>query len=204
MERSLIGEYATKHRESRYGTTGIKVLPHVAPHAIALAPRSLIDYGCGQSRLGPALGAVLGVDDVARYDPAIPALSALPVRRFDLLISIDVLEHIPDGEIDAVAREMAGLAAHAYLVIDTAPAKARLSDGSNAHVSLHDGPWWLQRLRPSFPTLRQIPIGRRNRVAFKTFDAELPPLRAAAVRGWFQAVVRARRVAAKVGLHPVD
>ncbi|WP_181706774.1 methyltransferase domain-containing protein [Chthonobacter rhizosphaerae] len=200
MERSLIAEYQLKHRISRYGTTGIKVLPHVVTHALALRPSSLIDYGCGQSMLAPVLADAIGATSVLRYDPAIPFLSRLPEQRFELLTCIDVLEHVPDEEIDAVASEMASCCVNAILVIDTAPAKATLSDGRNAHVSIHDETWWLARLTPAFPSLRPFRIRRRNRVAFKTFDEDLRPMRATCVRGWYWGVVKARRLAAELGL----
>ncbi len=181
MERRLIGEYAAIHSRTRYGATGDKVLPYLLPHALALRPASLVDYGCGQSRLADILAAKAGIATVRRYDPAIPDLAEPPAEPFDLLINVDVLEHVPDDELDAVMAEMAAMARHALIVIDTRPAKLILSDGRNAHVSLHDGPTWAKRLARHWPAVKPIPILRKGRVAFKTFDAGLPAVVGAAI-----------------------
>lgn len=177
MERALIREYEHLHRTSHYGATAHKALPYLLPHVLFLKPGRLIDYGCGQSDLAEILAWKAGIGVTARYDPAIPALAQRPSGIFDLLVNVDVLEHIPEEEIDSVAQDMSGLCRHALLVIDTGPALTLLSDGRNAHVSQHDGAWWLSRLRPFFPSLRPIPIGRPRRVAFKTWNEGLP---------WFQ------------------
>jgi hypothetical protein len=178
MERKLIGDYERLHTTTTdYGATGYKCMPFLLPHILALRPRSMIDYGCGRSDLAARLGRKAAIPAVAGYDPGVPHLSRRPDEMFDLLVNVDVLEHVPDDELDSVMAEMAAMARHAIIVIDTAPARTLLSDGRNAHVSLHDGEEWLCRLRPHFPTIRPIRIKRHARVGFKTWEAALPPLR---------------------------
>jgi hypothetical protein len=176
LERSLIRDYEYFHSSNIYGFGG-RHLPFLLPHILALRPHSLIDYGAGRSDIAYRLGAKAQIERIACFDPAVPARAALPARTFDLLISLDVLEHIPEEEMDTVLAEMAGLARHMLLVIDIAPATAVLSDGRNAHVSLHDEAWWQARLARFVPAIRPVPIRRRNRVAFKSWDAALPPWR---------------------------
>ncbi len=96
-------------------------------------------------------------------------------------MSLDVLEHIPEEELDAVLSEMAGMAKHVLHVIDTKLAQAILSDGRNAHVSLHDQAWWLERVGRYFPSARPIPIARPSRIGLKTWDDSLPAWRGAYV-----------------------
>ena len=55
------------------------------------------------------VGARARIPDVAVFDPAVPERAVRPERVFDLLINVDVLEHVPDEEIDAVVAEMADL-----------------------------------------------------------------------------------------------
>lgn len=182
-QHSLVDEYAGFHStDASYGATGHKTLPWILPHLKALKPASLIDYGCGKGLLGPLVGRRLGIADIGRYDPAVPAFSAKPGRRFDVLINVDVLEHIPEDELDAVLADMAAVADEAILVIDTAPARTLLSDGRNAHVTLHGADWWAAKLKPHFPTIRPMTIRRRARVAFKTFDAEATAVETQAIR----------------------
>lgn len=182
MEYSLVSEYQRLHSNHRYGATARHALADMLPHILALKPASLIDFGCGQSNLAALIGAKAGIAEVHRYDPAIPEISTLPDHRVELAVNVDVMEHIPDEEIDAVLASIAKVARHALFVIDIGPAKLTLSDGRNAHVSQHEAPWWLARLKPHFPDVREIVIHRRNRVAFKTWDAEYPLLPSLAIR----------------------
>ena len=173
MSGSLVSEYASVHKAKRYGDTGWRSLPFILPHLLALRPQSLVDFGCGQSDLGLRLARAARIASVHRYDPAIPEFSVRPGAFSDVLVNVDVLEHIPDEELDAAIADMASLARHAVIVIDTAPARLKLSDGRNAHVSLHDEAGWEKRLKKSFPTIRPVAIGRKSRVGFKTFDDQL-------------------------------
>lgn len=171
MERRLLDEYRHLHSAGDYGGSGYKLLPFLLPQVLALKPASIVDYGCGKSELAALLAVKAGIGRVAMYDPALPARATKPEGTFDLLVNVDVLEHIPDEEIDAVVAEMASMTRDALIVVDTRPAKFRLSDGTNAHVSLHDEAWWLDRLKRFFPSLRPIRVRRKGRVGFKTFDA---------------------------------
>ena len=142
---SLIGDYEKRHSRSGqpYGYSGHNSLPCLLPHVLALKPSSLIDYGCGRSDLAFRLGRKAGIRRVERYEPAIKELSRRPTERFDLLVNVDVFEHIPDEEIDSAARDMAGCAKHVILVIDTKESGGKLSDGRSIHVSVHNEAWWL-------------------------------------------------------------
>ncbi|MCS0501658.1 class I SAM-dependent methyltransferase [Ancylobacter mangrovi] len=195
MEYSLVDEYAKLHSRHRYGATARHALADMLPHILALKPASLIDFGCGQSNLAMLIAAKAGIGTFHRYDPAIPELSALPSGRVELAVNVDVMEHIPDEEIDAVLASIAAVATHALFVIDTGPAKILLSDGRNAHVSQHDATWWLARLKPHFPAIREMPIHRRNRVAFKTWDGEVGGLVGLGVRARERAIYRTQKLA---------
>ena len=133
-----------------------------------LKPASVLDYGCGKSILLDVLNMpALEVRD--RYDPAIPEFASVPERTYDLLINVDVLEHIPEENLDTVLKQMAGLAEHAIIVVDTKPAALFLADGRNAHVSLHDHGWWKARLEREFGPIYPFRVARRGRAAFRTW-----------------------------------
>jgi hypothetical protein len=167
-ERDLVAQYAEIHRSRIYGNTSVKNLRFLRPEVRLLAPRSILDYGCGQSRLLEALDT--GAETrLIRYDPAIPAYAMRPAERADLLLNVDVLEHIPEGDLDAVIGEMAGLCRNAIVVVDTRPAAAVLPNGENAHCTLHPHGWWQERLARFFPVLVPIRVARRSRAAFRTW-----------------------------------
>jgi hypothetical protein len=173
MRRKHISDDNQFHAKKVYGTGG-KDYPSVLPHILALAPSSIIDYGAGRSEIALWLGKKAGASRAARFDPAVPGIDKIPEERFDVVTSFDVLEHIPEDELDAVLSEMATIGRDALLIIDIAPAKAILSDGRNAHVTLHDEEWWHERLAAYFPTIQPFKIRRPHRVAFKTWENELP------------------------------
>jgi hypothetical protein len=168
MEGSLVEQYRLIHESRVYGNTSVKNVPYLLPHVWALRPNSALDYGCGQSRLIDVLSRA-GVARVERYDPAITTFAIPPDGRFDLVLNIDVLEHIPEDELEPILSDMARLARHAIFVVDTGPAKARLPDGRNAHVTIRTPAWWSARLRNYFPTLEPIRVRSRRRAAFKTW-----------------------------------
>jgi hypothetical protein len=170
---SKIGLYQQLHAHAAYGNTSVKNLRFLRPHLTLRQPASLLDYGCGQSRLLEALEMDENVQ-LTRYDPAIPAFSARPSVAADVLLNIDVLEHVPESELDAVLADMRSLGKDAVIVIDTQPAVQILANGENAHCTLHDAGWWAERLRPYFPVLTPIRVARRGRAAFITWDYSFP------------------------------
>jgi hypothetical protein len=168
----LIDYYRSTHARRVYGTSSVKNLRFLRPWIEIVKPASVLDYGCGQSLLIDVLGLADGVERW-RYDPAIPAYATRPSQASDLLINIDVLEHIEEKDVDWVIAEMAALGRRALIIIDTVPAKHRLPDGRNAHVTLKPHAWWRDALRQHFPAVEPMPTPRRTRAGFKTWKS--PP-----------------------------
>jgi len=171
MSEDLIQQYRVIHSSEAYGNTSVKNLPYFLPLIDELKPKSIIDFGCGQSTLADELSAASGAP-ATRYDPAIPQYSQKPEGKFDLLINVDVLEHIPEDELEPIIAEMAGFAKHAIIVIDTGPAVLILPDGRNAHVTQQDQDWWAERLGKHFPYLEPIRVRSKRRAAFKTWKSD--------------------------------
>ncbi|RMH46107.1 MAG: hypothetical protein D6686_15955 [Alphaproteobacteria bacterium] len=170
---ALIEFYRNKHATEAYGDTSVKYLRFLRPEIALLGPASVIDYGCGQSRLIDILARDIGFRPI-RYDPAIPEHAARPGEVADLLICIDVLEHVEEDDLDAVIADMRSLCREAIIVVDTRPAVQRLPDGRNAHVSLHPHGWWRDRLQRHFGPLTPIRCPRRSRAGFRTFRRPRP------------------------------
>ena len=164
----LIDQYRRIHASASYGTTSVKNLRFIRPEIQLLRPQSILDYGCGQSRLIELLDLGYAAD-LKRYDPAIPAYAQKPAGVFDLLINVDVLEHIEEADLDAVISEMRSLCRDALIIIDTKPAIKLLSDGRNAHVTIRPHDWWRARLSRHFDHLEAISTVRRSRAGFRTW-----------------------------------
>ena len=165
----LIDQYRRIHASAAYGTTSVKNLRFIRPEIQLLRPQSILDYGCGQSRLIELLDLGYAAD-LKRYDPAIPAFALKPAGVFDLVINVDVLEHIQETDLDAVLAEMRGFGREALIIIDTRPAKKLLSDGRNAHVTIRPHDWWRERLSRHFDHLEPISTVRRSRAGFRTWS----------------------------------
>ena len=72
---------------------------------------------------------------------------SLPGNEFDGVISTDVLEHIPEREIDDVMKEIFEMAQKfVYLNIAMYPAITLLPNGENAHCTLKPKEWWNEKI----------------------------------------------------------
>lgn len=120
-------------------------VPKFANSVLALVGKTcattILDYGCGAG----ALKRVLPGFDVREYDPGIAEKSALP-EPADVVVCLDVLEHIEPEKLPAVLDHLAEMTLLACVVsIATRPAKKRLPDGRNAHLIIDNGSWWRQQ-----------------------------------------------------------
>lgn len=156
----LIEQYRRMHRAGAYGATSIKKAPYILPYIQLLRPRTVIDYGCGQSLLADLVSERCGAE-VTRYDPGLPAYDRRPSGSFGLLLNIDVLEHVPEEAVDGVLCDMARLSSKALIIIDTRPAATTLSDGRNAHLTQRPPDWWRGRLLCHYPHVQRIWVQRR-------------------------------------------
>lgn len=110
---------------------------------------TLIDYGCGLGRQysEERVHDWWGVTPTL-YDPAVPEFAEKPDGDFDGAICTDVLEHVPEEELDDLLAEIYGYARKAvFFTICCRKAKRCLPDGKNCHVTIRPTEWWHQKLR---------------------------------------------------------
>jgi 2-polyprenyl-3-methyl-5-hydroxy-6-metoxy-1,4-benzoquinol methylase len=114
--------------------------------------KTLLDYGCGSMR---NLVKVLDCDVAYEgYDPAVPEFASDP-EPADVVVCIDVLEHIEPECLDAVLDHLRSKTIrHAFLTIHTGPAVKVLSDGRNAHLIQQPAAWWLPKLMQRWTLLQ--------------------------------------------------
>jgi FkbM family methyltransferase len=152
---------------------GSSLLPHVARIkrlVSATGARTILDYGAGKGQqyrprpvsidgqlVAESVAEFWDVDEVRCYDPGYPPHATLPDEQFDGVISTDVLEHCPEEDLPWILDEML---AHArrfvFLNVACFPARKRLPNGENAHVTLHPPEWWrdlVRRRAERFPGL---------------------------------------------------
>lgn len=135
----------------------IGIVAKIARHTDA---KSVLDYGSGKGRLYsetnlklpdgtviPSVREFWGVDDIRLYDPGVEEYATRPDSTFDGVVSTDVLEHIPEEDIDWVLAECFGFAGKfLYMNIASYPAKKILPNGWNAHATVQPPEWWRERI----------------------------------------------------------
>jgi hypothetical protein len=126
-----------------YGTSGAKYAD-IVRQISNWGRLSILDWGAGKCTLALSLGPAYRVTN---YDPCIEGLET-PPDPHPVVACTDVLEHIEPHLVNDVLAELRRLTTQRILlVISTRPAVKTLADGRNAHISLHEEDWWLERIK---------------------------------------------------------
>jgi len=115
---------------------------------------TVLDFGCGRGdayRSPHKLHHEWGLKriDVALYDPAFSRHDHLPERRFSAVLCSDVLEHIPEENVNDF---IGGLFKRAKRLVWASvccrPAKKTFpQNGENLHVTVQPLEWWQERFK---------------------------------------------------------
>jgi hypothetical protein len=120
--------------------------------------RSLLDYGCGKAEMYKEfrLRRLFGLEKLTLYDPGVPEYAAKPPEAHDIVVCVDVLEHVPEQFVDDVLSDLACLTKKVlYLCVATRPASKTFKDGTNVHLTVKPRSWWLNKVR-SLPVFTVI------------------------------------------------
>ena len=149
--------YAKMHETGFYGGSSTELHLHTVADVVRKEnPKRILDFGCGRSDLVAHFWCD-GKRDIARYDPAINKYKSMPEGKFDLILCCDVLEHIPMASIDKVLGEIKAKGDKVLFTISTKPARAKLPDGTNAHITLLTRSEWRRWLDSVFGSVRELP-----------------------------------------------
>ena len=135
--------------------TAIKAAQNICP------VQSLLDHGTGQGGLISTLTQDQSLQINAQgYDPGVPTFSNMPTSKYDVVTSIDVLEHIGKPFIQSTLKEISGLTAKFFFFcIDLLPASKTTADGRNAHFLIAPSEWWITQIKNEFKILTFIEVG---------------------------------------------
>tara|TARA_B100000900_G_scaffold406828_1_gene418494 strand:+ start:333 stop:836 length:504 start_codon:yes stop_codon:yes gene_type:complete len=114
-------------------------------------PVNVLDFGCGKGwqYTRQNMHEYWGIEKPVLYDPYVAKYNKLAGYRnryFDLVLCVDVMEHILPNEVDNILHSLFFLGNYVYFHIDTKPAIKTFSCGTNFHISLHDEDWWINKL----------------------------------------------------------
>jgi len=152
---SLIPDYRKLAETADGNFGGLSILNHVKSIrslAQQVDAKTMLDFGCGRGdayrsphKLHHQIGLSRG--DVTLYDPAFRPTSALPTGQYDLVVCSDVLEHIPEHEVDEFVARLFGYAKKAvWASVCCRPAKKFFpGTNTNLHVTVKPIEWWRQK-----------------------------------------------------------
>jgi 2-polyprenyl-3-methyl-5-hydroxy-6-metoxy-1,4-benzoquinol methylase len=141
----------------RYGRRHTALVRAIIRHAKAT---HVFDFGCGCHH---SLVTALQQDtrlSITGYDPAIADEAQTETLRNtidlalkpDLLVSTDVLEHVPEAELSQCWDIFRTLAPRwLYIVVSTRNTRLRLSDGTSLHKTVRPALWWKTQLSTNLP-----------------------------------------------------
>ena len=179
---SLIGQYNTLHvdgdlnrkEDAQKVYAGRSIMRWIDPikSLIALTgSHDLLDYGSGKGYQYQNLSLededqiryqslqdYWKVDEVYCYDPAYPPHQEFPQKKYDVVISTDVLEHCNQEDVKWIIDEIFGLAKECvFATIACFNAQRFLPNGESVHCTIRPGVWWnkiLQSITPSYPEVK--------------------------------------------------
>lgn len=140
-------------KDPSWGTTADQWLSVIKGLMTKHKPASVLDYGCGKAVLAGH------IPFIQSYDPNVPGYD-IPPDAAELVLCVDVLEHIEPECIDAVLDDLRRLTkAVGFFVICTVPAVAVLSDGRNAHLIVESAEWWRDKIAKRFDIIDEQSAG---------------------------------------------
>jgi len=116
--------------------------------------KTILDYGCGKAKFHSILfnnkkvpGSPMDVD-ITPYDPAIAKFANKPTGQYDLVLCVDVMEHVQEDKVEEVLKDIFTFSNRIFLTITCYPATQVLLNGKNAHYTIKEPDWWKEKLKP--------------------------------------------------------
>ena len=142
------------HAVGNYGIASAEFAPMVAKVIDGHKVKKVLDYGAGSKltliRTISEKRLVSAAFDYVPYEPAVPQYADAP-EPAEMVVCIDVLEHIEPECLDAVLDDLKRLTERVGLfTVHCGPAGKTLPDGRNAHVIQEPPEWWLPKITDRF------------------------------------------------------
>jgi 2-polyprenyl-3-methyl-5-hydroxy-6-metoxy-1,4-benzoquinol methylase len=131
------------------GGSTAKHADDIADLVMETSAKTLLDFGCGKGgqyadhQVHKVWGGIMPV----LYDPGVPSHMDLPCGVWDGVLCIDVLEHVPECAVLDVLDDVISRASRfVFANISTRVAGVRLPNGENAHCTVREHDWWVDRV----------------------------------------------------------
>lgn len=123
--------------------------------------KTVLDFGCGKGTqyTEKEYHKVFHIEDenIFLYDIGVKKYNTLPKHKVDGTISTDVLEHIPEDEIDSVLSTIfMNTKKWVFFSISCGLAVKKLPNGENAHCTIKEPKWWEDKIEKH--NTKNIPV----------------------------------------------
>ena len=116
--------------------------------------KTILDYGCGKAKFHSILfnnkkvpGSPMDIN-ITPYDPAVPEFANKPTGQYDLVLCVDVMEHVQEDKVEEVLKDIFTFSNRIFLTITCYEAIQNLPNGKNAHYTVKEPSWWEEKLKP--------------------------------------------------------
>lgn len=124
---------------------------------------SILDYGCGKGHFVEYIQQKHPDINISGFDVANEQYLTKPTNTFDLIVCLDVLEHVEFGNLQNVLADIKVLTGKLFICsIANYPAAKKLPDGRNAHVTQLGFAQWMMHLSLYFRVDRFYRTGTRE------------------------------------------
>ena len=97
-----------------------------------------------------------------KYDPAISEYSNLPTNKVDLIICIDVLQHVPLYDLNRVLIELKQYGCKCFMHIRCTQYSTMLPNGEFANCTVYPYTWWIKKIGEYFESINIISNDKDN------------------------------------------
>ena len=150
----LVEEYKRLHKDSTIfpGKSITKYAHYIRSIIRDNKCQTLLDYGSGKgtlyteepNKLGKPLHKFLKIKDYTLYDPGLEEFSKLPIDTYDIVICVDVMEHLPEQDLEWIIDRIMSFGNKAiFLNIACYEALKKFPNGKNVHITVHEPEWWV-------------------------------------------------------------
>lgn len=139
---------------------------------VFIKAKTILDFGSGKGTLGKMVCNELRKFKNFRdlnwinYDPGIQAFLNLPKKAVDIVVCLDVLEHVEPELINVTIETIYSLTKH--LGIFAISLKESIIDNKNMHLIVEKKEWWLNKFKQYNWSIHELFYKNNNFVMFYT------------------------------------
>ena len=168
-EKNKINLYKILYGENKEYLRNLYPMYRVINSCLNFKINSFLDYGCGKGNLAEIFKEKKQIE-IYKFDPAIKEYETIKENlKVDLIANCDVMEHIPENEIDLVIDQISKISKNAFFNIYLKEAETILPNGENAHCTVKPKFWWKNKILNKFPHANYVYSSYKNSVCIITW-----------------------------------